>query len=115
MLKERDLISCAASFVEWEGSGMYAAPGHIRAAAEALVGCVEGGAGGMEVGEGIKGEEWVWEAVERAGRWLNVGALGGPGAGIGMRPGLGVPEDRKKVRELWGQGNVGEGSMRSSE
>lgn len=114
MLKERDLISCAASFVEWEGSAVYAAPGCIRAAAEALVGCVEG-AGGVEMGEGLKGEEWVWEAVERAGRWLNVGAQGGPGVGIGMRPGIGVPEDRKKVRELWGQGNVGEGSMSSSE
>ena len=93
----------------------YAAPGHVRAAAEALVGCVEGGAGG----EGIRGEEWVWEAVERAGRWLGAGGvgvgMGGHGAGIGMRPGVGVPEDRRKVRELWGQGIVGEGSISSSE
>ena len=93
----------------------YAAPGHIRAAAEALVACVEGGAGGVEMGEGIRGEEWVWEAVERAGRWLGAGGVGAHEAGMGMRPGVGVPEDRRKVRELWGQGNVGEGSMVSSE
>ncbi len=115
MLKERDLISCAASFVEWEGSMGFAAPGHVRAAAEALLGCVEGGAGVVEMGEGIRGEEWVWEAVERAGRWVGAGGVGSQGAGIGMRSGMGVPEDRRKVRELWGQGIVGEGSLGSSE
>ena len=104
-------MNCAATFVEWERSMGYAAPGHIRVAAEALVGCVEGGPGGVEMGEGIRGEEWVWEAVERAGRWLGGAGVGAHGALVGMRPEVGVPEDRRKVRELWGQGIVGEGSM----